>query len=174
MTRKTSLRRSLVLALTVAVALPLALTASIAIAPTPSLTDAAWTDAEFASGTLTAATLSSPIIDSCSASGVLGIGATATLRWHFPTGFGYTVPTNAQFYLATNGLLTGLGLVNAGASTPTTPDANGVYTTTFSTALLGSLLGADALIGVATKLENWTSPVVTRFVHWGFLNNYCA
>jgi predicted ribosomally synthesized peptide with SipW-like signal peptide len=140
----------------------------------PRVTLAAWTDSEVSTAALQAATLTSPLIDSCAANGVLGLGATATLRWHFPTGFGYTVPTNAQFYLATNGLLSSLLPLSSGTSTPTTPDVNGVYTTTFSTGLLGSLLGADAMIGVATVLSNWTSPVSTRVVHWGLLSNSCV
>lgn len=178
MTRKTRLRRSLVLALTVAVALPLALTASIAIAPAPSLTDAAWTDAEFASGTLTAATLQPPKITSCVPRlGLLGLNLTnlhptATLTWNVNAIAGNAAPAGYKFYFSLSGPLLLLPLGHAGISDFEALD--GVHTTIFSAELLGSLLGGEAKIGVATTLGEWTSPIAVWNWNWWLLGTTCT
>lgn len=154
------------------VALSLALVAVAACGLRPEVTDASFTDLEAASGAITAYTVPAPAVTSCTASGVLGIGATATLRWSFPAGSGYAVPTNVQFWFANSSLVGNLLAIN-GNTTTTGPDANGVYTTVFGSGLLTNLLGGNATIGVSSKLGSWTSAPVARVATWG-LGNSCV
>ncbi|QPZ37512.1 hypothetical protein [Paramicrobacterium chengjingii] len=130
------LGRGKVLALLSAILVALTL-----LMPAPEQTEASWTDGELAGATLVATTVPAPHITSCTASNVLLLGPRIILTW--------TVPNNA--YAGSDievygnkdvaGLLNGIGLLS-GAST--TGPSNGVYTTTYSGGLLGSLLGSSA------------------------------
>lgn len=143
-----------------------------AVGARSAVTEASFTDLEAASAPITAYTLPAPTVTSCTASGILGIGATATLRWAFPAGSGYTVPANVQFWFTNSSLLANL-LPTSGHTTTTGPDGNGVYTTVFGSGLLTDLLGGSATIGVSSKLGTWTSVPVTRTATWS-LTNTCV
>ena len=146
--------------------------AALAVSPPPSETTASFTDAEVASDTITAFIVPPPTVVSCTASGLLGLGATATLKWKFPAGSGYTVPTNVQFWFANSSLIGDL-LQISGNTVTTGPDGTGTYTTVFGSGLLTNLLGGSATIGVSSKLGTWTSVPVTRVAVWS-LTNSCS
>lgn len=163
-------------ALAAAVALAGALLATTA---TPvRTTEAAWVEADAGTGAFTATQLASPVIVSCTATGLLGIGAKATIVWRFPAGTrpdgaAYAYPANAKFWFANSSLLSDLGLITANYST--TGPSSGQYTTTIDAGLLGNLLGGKAIVGVSTAYgSNWVSTPVTRTATWELLNNSCV
>lgn len=127
-------------------------------------TEAAWSAGESATGSFTAMTVGAPTIVSCTAGGNV-VTPTLTLRWSFPVGSGYTVPTNVNLYYSNNGLIPNLLPITTGATT-TGPDGGGVYTTTYSIGLLGGILSTQAAIAVQSKVGAWTSAQVARVATW--------
>lgn len=141
-------------------------------------TEAAWSDADAGSGGFAATQLASPVIVSCTATGLLGAAAKATVVWRFPAGTrpdgaAWAYPANARFWFANSSLLSDLGLISANYST--TGPSGGQYTTTIDAGLLGNLLGGKALVGVSTAYgTNWVSTPVYRTATWELLNNSCV
>lgn len=140
------------------------LIATIAITGSAHETDAAWTAGESAAGSFTAMTVGTPTIVSCTAGGNVA-APTLSMRWSFPAGSGYIVPTNANLYYSNNGLIPNLLPITTGATT-TGPDGGGVYTTTYNIGLLGGIISTQAAIAVESKVGTWTSPRVSRIATW--------
>ncbi|MEF3403571.1 hypothetical protein [Agromyces sp. CCNWLW203] len=143
------------------------LIAAIAITGSTRETDAAWSAGEAAAGSFTAMTVGTPTIVGCTAGGNI-VAPTLSMRWSFPAGSGYSVPTNANLYFSNNGLIPNLLPITTGATT-TGPDGGGVYTTTYDIGLLGGILSTQAAIAVESKVGTWTSPRVSRIATWPLL-----
>lgn len=134
----------------------------VALAPPPTATVAAWTDAEHASGNFQALTVPAPIIDTCTARSVLvnlSLTPRVTLTWHYPS-TDYT-SANAQYWWSDSGIL-GLIGVTIGSGVSTTGPVGGVYTSTFQGSLLSGLLGGSADVGLSTgHTSGWSSKTST-------------
>ncbi|WP_307043143.1 hypothetical protein [Agromyces ramosus] len=137
---------------------------SVGSAGSAAQTEAAWFAGESATGSFTALAVGTPTIVSCTAGGNV-VTPTLSLRWSFPVGSGYTVPTNLNLYYSNNGAIPNLLPITTGATTAG-PDAGGVYTTTYNIGLLGGILSTQAAIAVESKVGNWTSPRVARLATW--------
>lgn len=117
----------------------------------PPLTDASWTDPEFDRADITAATLTRPVITGCTTNaGVLGGWSRLTLTWTSP------LDTGAQT------VNFGPGVLNTSSATRTGP-VSGLYTYTLNYTsdllggILGSLLGANAIITVKNTYPSGSS-----------------
>lgn len=148
----------------VAVLAAAALILTIGLAGWTRETEAAWSAGEVATGSFTAMTVGAPTIVSCTAGGNV-VAPTLSLRWSFPVGSGYTVPTNVNLYYSNNGLIPNLLPITTGATT-TGPDAGGVYTTTYNIGLLGGILSTQAAVAVQSRVGSWTSAMVSRVATW--------
>lgn len=141
----------------------LALLIGVAAAPPAQLTEAQFTDPEYASSSaFTAATLATPTITACTIqNNGLGVFQSVTLTWTSP-------------YVAANVRLT----ATSGTTTGTVPAANitssgpvgGLYTYTATlnqallTSLVSNLLGSTTTLAVTNLLPGttWVSPAATR------------
>ncbi len=121
-------------------------------------TEAAWQVQQPAAGSVTAATIPSPVLTSqCRyRSGLLGLGARVEIYWAAPEG--YTVE-DAEVFASTEGLgsvlapLTGFNVEDETTGSPTN------YTTQIKSNLLGGLLGLGSELEVAIVMSRhgWTS-----------------
>lgn len=139
----------------------------IATVPPPQLTDASYVDPEYASGSaVTAIRLVPPqltAVTTCHSALLGGTVMAVTWKWtgQIAPYTGFTAAANTEWQIAGT----------AWQSVPTTgPDANGVYTTTFTKTLLSGLLGG--LLGetfssiVRTKAwTGWVSPTVSTLTY---------
>lgn len=141
----------------------LALGVTLAATAQSNTTDAAWSDATVAAGSFTALTVAAPTIASCTAGGNV-VAPTLSVQWSFPAGSGYTSPANVNLYYSNSGLIPNLLPITSGATT--TGPVGGVYTTTYNIGLLGGILSTQAAIALETKVNGWTSPMVTRVATW--------
>lgn len=107
--------------------------------PVPVQTDAAWSAAGFAGGTISAAVVPSPVIAACTLrrEGLLNSVTGVIVTWRLPPGF---TLAEAQLYRVTSGItlepVTGFSL----GTTNTAVLADGTLVTTIPTTLLGGLL----------------------------------
>ena len=134
--------------------------ASTAIAP--EWTEATWSDAEHATGTLAAITVPAPIATAqCLAQpGLLGLAPSVTIYWRVPTGYpGYTAADaelrdGGDTLLGTIGqLLLGKKIENTG-----TPAA---YVTKIDTGILGGLLSGKWTYKIRLTKGDWYSSDLT-------------
>jgi hypothetical protein len=128
--------------------------------PSASPTEAAFTDAEHTSATLTAYRVPRPVIASpCTLNtGLIGITPPSiTVEWTLPTGYALS---DARYGTA----------LGAGAMTEVTTGVSTTlltgrrYRTVFTGGLLGGLLGGSASVGIRlhdTAKNNWTSAWAT-------------
>lgn len=146
---------------------------AITLAPPPTATLGAWTDAEFAAGSFTALTVPAPQIDTCVASVVLVFPALlaprVVLTWHYPFP-GYTL-SNARFVYSASGLFNLIQVPPANVSTtPSSPTGGGPFTTTYQGGLLGGVLGGQAHVGVyAMHASGWISAASTAHTTFPFV-----
>lgn len=132
----------------------------VGLAPHVPQTEAAWTDAEFGTGTVTAINIPEPISSKspgCVASTALGLDPKVTINWRVPVGVtGYSL-TNAEFgqIPVGGGPIVPLAPGTAGIATTGTIDA---YVTQITGGLLGGLLGATMSFGIRfTGPGGWKS-----------------
>lgn len=124
---------------------------TLGIAPTVQDTSAAWMRSEHATATpLTAYDVPEPISSTtpgCTASGLLNLSPTVTIRWRVPAGVtGYT-SANAEYgQILNQGLLEPI-LSNL-LQNVTTTGSPGVYVTTIGGTLLANLLGGRKTLGI--------------------------
>ncbi|KJQ54125.1 hypothetical protein RS85_02196 [Microbacterium sp. SA39] len=144
-------------------AVGLSVLAGVAVLPSAQLTEARFTDPDYASSTtFTAGALATPVITACTvANNVLGVFQSVTITWTSP-------------YVAANVRLT----ATSGTTTGTIPAANitatgpvgGLYTYTANVpqsllaSLISNLLGSTTTLSVTNVLPgtNWVSPAATR------------
>lgn len=130
--------------------------------PRAALTDASYTDGEYAaSGTLTAATLSNPTNMTCSVQKTLGVFASVTIGWHS------AYPLTATVGGVT--VLTASSSVKTSTVTGITSSGTGPYTYSVTldqsllTSLVTNLLGSTTTFTVKnTAGTNWTSASLTK------------
>ncbi len=159
--------------------LGLGILAGIAFVPPAETTDAAFADAEYATATVAAGVVPTPVVTQvpgCTLSpGLLGADPKVTIYWRVPAGHpDYTI-TNAQFgQTGVSGLevITGglLGSIN-------TTGAPSAYVTVVSSGLLGGLLGGSKTIGIRLGGPgDWTSHWLTANASMGALgtNPQCS
>ena len=124
-------------------------------------TEAVWQDSEFTSAALSASTLPTPVVDSCTLT-TGGVQSTMVVNWHFPAGSSLQAPANLDVAVAGGGMLDPV----LGALVPSSVGTTGsgpAYTTTVTVASLS--LGSVAYeVSLRTKLgTNWVSaPAVAR------------
>jgi hypothetical protein len=136
----------------------------------PAVTDASWGDAEVANGTFVAKTIAKPMMSSCSlAPGTGGTNPAITVKWKFPTGTTYVVPSNVSYAVAKGGLASNLTPVTPGTNLSTTgPDASLTYTTKYGSGILTGLLGGSYLVGIrSVDSKGWTSSYATALASMG-------
>lgn len=155
------------------VLISLALLAGIVLTPQPQPTDAAFTDVEHATGSVTAGTLNAPGITGCSVTTyfVVLVGVvfqSVTITWSSP------YPQSQVRLTATNGGTT--TEVDSSQISQSGP-LNGVYTYSatldsgFLTSLLGNLFGSSTTLTLANIVpgSNWVSPTASRTLSIGLL-----
>jgi hypothetical protein len=153
-------------------AVGLAVLVGVASAPAVQMTDAAFTDSEYAAGSFTAATLASPVVTSCTVTSFLGTFTGFTITWTSPY-------LKVQQRFSINNVVVDNTNVTQSGSGPYT------YTSTISSGLLntllGSLLGSTNAVKVETVYAgtSWVSPAATRSLSVGGLlglggNNTCT
>jgi len=150
----------------------LAVLIGVATSPPVQMTDAAFTDSEYAAGSFTAATLASPVVTSCTVTSFLGTFTGFTITWTSPY-------LKVQQRFSINNVVVDNTNVTQSGSGPYT------YTSTISSGLLntllGSLLGSTNAVKVETVYSgtSWVSPAATRSLSVGGLlglggNNTCT
>lgn len=144
----------------------------VGAAPTPQMTDAAFTDSEYASSlTLTAATLQTPVVTSCTVTSFLGTFTGFTIVWTSPY-----VKANERLSI-NNTVVDPVNVTQSGAG-PYTYSAT--LTSGLLSTLLGSLLGSTNTVKVeAVAGTSWMSPAATKTLSVGGLlglggNNTCT
>lgn len=153
-------------------AVGLSVLVGVATSPAVQMTDAAFTDSEYASGSFTAATLASPVVTSCTVTSFLGTFTGFTITWTSPY-------LKVQQRFSINNVVVDNTNVTQSGSGPYT------YTSTISSGLLntllGSLLGSTNAVKVETVYAgtSWVSPAATRSLSVGGLlglggNNTCT
>nr|WP_201471320.1 hypothetical protein [Microbacterium hydrocarbonoxydans] len=150
-----------------------ALLASVAITPAAQVTDAAFTDREYATATFAAFDVPEPVssqVPGCTAqSGLAGLNPTVRIYWRVPAGATGLSLTNAEFGLANNaGLLEPiLSDLLQNVSTSGTPTA---YVTTISGALLANILGGSKTLGIRfSGPGGWKSHWLVATASFGLL-----
>lgn len=151
-------------------AVGLSVLAGVAVLPSVQLTEARFTDPDYASSTtFTAGALATPVITACTVTNNgLGIFQSVTITWTSP-------------YVAANVRLT----ATSGSTTGTVPAANitasgpvgGLYTYSSTltqallTSLVSNLLGSTTTLSVTNLLPgtNWVSQAATRRLTVGAL-----
>jgi hypothetical protein len=150
----------------------LAVLVGVASSPAVQMTDAAFTDSEYAAGSFTAATLASPVVTSCTVTSFLGTFTGFTINWTSPY-------LKVQQRFSINNVVVDNANVTQSGSGPY------AYTSTISSGLLntllGSLLGSTNAVKVETVYAgtSWVSPAATRSLSVGGLlglggNNTCT
>jgi len=116
-------------------------------------TEAAWSDTEAGTGTISAATIPAPtaLATACTASNVLG-SARISITWQLPAGYAIG---EAVYKAGTNPLL--LEVVLLGSTLTTTGPSGGSYTTTYTGGLLNAALGGTGYLSVSVQRAGWTS-----------------
>ena len=139
--------------------------------PAVQVTDAAFTDSEYAGQSFTASTLAAPVVTSCTVTSLLGTFTGFTITWTSP----YLM---AQQRLSINNVAVDNSNVTQSGSGPYT------YSSTISSGLLNTLLGSLLGSTNTVKVESiagtaWVSPAATRTLSVGGLlglggNNTCT
>ncbi len=156
----------------VAGALGIVVLVGVASTPAVQVTDAAFTDSEYATRTFTAATLAAPVVTSCTVTSFLGTFTGFTITWTSPY-------LTVQQRLSINNVVVDNSNVTQSGSGPYT------YSSTISSGLLNTLLGSLLGSSNAVKVEtiyagtSWVSPAATRTLSVGGLlglggNNTCT
>ncbi|WP_282848604.1 hypothetical protein [Microbacterium oxydans] len=150
----------------------LAVLLGVASSPSVQMTDAAFTDSEYATRSFTASTLATPLVTSCTVTSFLGTFTGFTITWTSPY-------LTAQQRLSINNVVVDNSNVTQSGSGPYT------YSSTISSGLLntllGSLLGSTNTVRVESIYAgtSWVSPAATRTLSVGGLlglggNNTCT
>ena len=140
-----------------------ALLVGVGLTPAAQMTDAAFTDPEYARATITAYDVPEPVTSQtpgCTAqSGLAGINPTVRIYWRVPVGVTGFSLTDAEFGLANSeGLLEPI-LSNLLQNVSTTGTST-AYVTTISGALLANILGGSKTLAIRfTGPGGWKS-------HW--------
>jgi hypothetical protein len=126
------------------------------------MTEARFTDSEYASGSFTATRLAAPVITGCSVTSLLGTFTGFTITWTSPY-------LKVQQRLSINNVTVDNVNVTQGGTGPYT------YSATLNSGLLGTLLGSLLGSSNAVKVEtiyagtSWVSPAATRTLSVGGL-----
>ena len=145
---------------------------SIGTVPSVGMTEARFTDDDFASASFSSARLATPVITSCTVSSLLGSFTSVTIAWTSPY-------LKDQERLSINNTVVPNTNVTQSGTGPYT------YSATLTSGLLGTLLGS--LLGSTNTLKvetiyagtSWVSPAATRTLSVGGLlglggNNTCT
>lgn len=151
----------------------LAVLVGVGSSPAVQMTDAAFTDSEYAAGSFTAATLAKPVVTSCTVTSFLGTFTGFTITWTSP------YPKVQQRFSINNVVVDNNANVTQTGSGPYTFSStisSGVLNT-----LLGSLLGSTNAVKVEATYSgtSWASAPATRSLSVGGLlglggNNTCT
>jgi hypothetical protein len=150
----------------------LAALVGVATVPSVQMTEARFTDSEYAAASFTAATLATPVITSCTVTSFLGTFTGFTITWTSPY-------LKVQERLSINAVVVDNTNVTQSGTGPYT------YSATISSGLLntllGSLLGSSNTVRVESIYAgtSWASPAATRTLSVGGLlglggNNTCT
>lgn len=150
----------------------LAALVGVATVPSVQMTEARFTDSEYAAASFTAATLATPVITSCTVTSFLGTFTGFTITWTSPY-------LKVQERLSINAVVVDNTNVTQSGTGPYT------YSATISSGLLntllGSLLGSTNTVRVESIYAgtSWASPAATRTLSVGGLlglggNNTCT
>lgn len=150
----------------------LAVLVGVASSPAVQMTDAAFTDSEYAARSFTAATLATPVVTSCTVTSFLGTFTGFTITWTSP------YLTVQQRLSINNVAVDNVNVTQSGAGPYT-------YSATISSGLLNTLLGNLLGSTNAVKVEtiyagtSWVSTAATRSLSVGGLlglggNNTCT
>ena len=150
----------------------LALLVGVGSSPAVQMTDAAFTDSEYATGSFTAATLATPVVTSCTVTSFLGTFTGFTITWTSP------YPKVQQRFSINNVVVDNANVTQTGSGPYT-------YSSTISSGLLNTLLGSLLGSTNAVKVEatysgtSWASAPATRSLSVGGLlglggNNTCT
>jgi hypothetical protein len=153
-------------------AVGVAVLVGIAAAHPVEQTDARFTDSEYGAGSVTAATLATPVIASCTVTSLIGTFTGFTITWTSPY-------LRVQQRLSINNVAVDNANVTQSGAGPYSYSAtisSGVLST-----LLGSLLGSTNTVRVEAIYAGtaWASPAATRTLSVGGLlglggNNTCT
>lgn len=141
----------------------------VGMLPTAQLTDAAFTDSEHATATLTSYDVPEPVSNAtpaCTATGLLNLAPTVKIWWKLPDGAavaGYTL-AHAEFGQITSGLLEPI-LSNLLSNVSTLPSGTG-YVTTISGTLLAQLLGGTKTLGIRLVYPGPLTPAPNPDNRW--------
>lgn len=150
----------------------LAVLVAVGSTPAVQMTDAAFTDSEYAAGSFTAATLAKPVVTSCTVTSFLGTFTGFTITWTSP------YPKVQQRFSINNVVVDNANVTQTGSGPYT-------YSSTISSGLLNTLLGSLLGSTNAVKVEatysgtSWASAPATRSLSVGGLlglggNNTCT
>ena len=150
----------------------LAVLVAVGSTPAVQMTDAAFTDSEYVTGSFTAATLAKPVVTSCTVTSFLGTFTGFTITWTSP------YPKVQQRFSINNVVVDNANVTQTGSGPYT-------YSSTISSGLLNTLLGSLLGSTNAVKVEatysgtSWASAPATRSLSVGGLlglggNNTCT
>lgn len=150
----------------------LAVLVAVGSTPAVQMTDAAFTDSEYAARSFTAATLAKPVVTSCTVTNFLGTFTGFTITWTSP------YPKVQQRFSINNVVVDNANVTQTGSGPYT-------YSSTISSGLLNTLLGSLLGSTNAVKVEatysgtSWASAPATRSLSVGGLlglggNNTCT
>ncbi|MGI0519802.1 hypothetical protein ABY45_04490, partial [Microbacterium maritypicum] len=150
----------------------LAVLVGVGSSPAVQMTDAAFTDSEYATGAFAAATLATPVVTSCTVTSFLGTFTGFTITWTSP------YPKVQQRFSINNVVVDNANVTQTGSGPYT-------YSSTISSGLLNTLLGSLLGSTNAVKVEatysgtSWASAPATRSLSVGGLlglggNNTCT
>ena len=150
----------------------LAVLVAVGSTPAVQMTDAAFTDSEYAAGSFTAATLAKPVVTSCTVTSFLGTFTGFTITWTSP------YPKVQQRFSINNVVVDNANVTQTGSGPYT-------FSSTISSGLLNTLLGSLLGSTNAVKVEatysgtSWASAPATRSLSVGGLlglggNNTCT
>lgn len=150
----------------------LAVLVGVGSSPAVQMTDAAFTDSEYATGSFTAAALAKPVVTSCTVTNFLGTFTGFTITWTSP------YPKVQQRFSINNVVVDNANVTQTGSGPYT-------YSSTISSGLLNTLLGSLLGSTNAVKVEatysgtSWASAPATRSLSVGGLlglggNNTCT
>lgn len=150
-----------------------ALLLGMGVAPTAQMTEAAFTDGDYARTEITALDVPEPVSSQTpgcvASSGLLGVNPVVTIYWRVPVGVtGYSL-TNTEFGLANNqGLLEPI-LSNLLQNVSTTGNTT-AYVTVINGALLANILGGSKTLGIRfTGPGGWESDWLIATASFGLL-----
>jgi hypothetical protein len=157
----------------------MAMLIGVGVVPSISSTEAAWARSEHVASAFTAYDVPEPISSTtpgCTASGLLNLSPSVTIRWRVPPGVaGYSIANTEFGHIQNQGLIEPI-LSNLLQNVTTTGTAEG-YVTTIGGTLLANLLGGKKTLGIRfVGPGGWKSDWLVAVAEFGALGigNRCS